>query len=276
MCAKYDLGEYKNQSVPISPGQELIKGNHDLKEYRALIGALMYTSVVARPDISYSIGILSRFTNAADEHLINIAKRLLVYLRDNAKKGLLFKWGQELEMKAYCDADFAMCTKTRKSITGWVIFYCGTPIDWSSKRQKLVTASTAEAEYVSFSDVSRNVIVIKQMLKDFNMLQEGPVTVFEDNNGCIAMAKNPEGRNRTKHIEVKYHYGRQCIENGDVEIKRVDTKNQIADGFTKALGRTDFNKFKDMLTLKDWNGNHDSRGALDDESSSLTKNPNRD
>jgi hypothetical protein len=249
LLSKYNLEESMVKSIPINIGEEFVKGDTMLEEYSSLIGALMHSMNATRPDIALSLGIYSRFVSSASVELVGKLRNILKYLKGSADDGLLFEWGSELEMTGYVDSDFAMCKETRRSLTGWIIYYCGTPVLWKSQRQKLVTNSTSEAEYVALSDLTRNVMVLKLMLDDFDLLPRKPVCLKEDNTGCIAIATKPEGRNRTKHIEIKYHYTTEQIDNGSVVVEQVDTLEQWADGMTKALAKGPFEKFKKDLKL---------------------------
>ena len=131
----------------------------------------------------------------------------------------------------------------------YIVEYCGCPIIWVSKLQTLITLSTAEAEYVALSHSLRDIFPIMNLLREFctrgfKTIGDGTVDLscrlFEDNNGALELARQPRYRPRTKHIAIKYHHFREHVKTGKVSIEPIDTKEQIADQFTKALQPTIF------------------------------------
>ena len=120
---------------------------------------------------------------------------------------------------------------------------------WTSHAQKTIATSSTEAEYMALSDCSRQIMWIKHMFKELG-IPIGIVPICSDNNGAIFIGSNPIQERRIKHIDVRYHYIRECVENGDVEILRVDTEDNTADMFTKPLGHVKFVRFRGQLGLE--------------------------
>ena len=139
--------------------------------------------------------------------------------------------------------------------TGYVIKFANCPIIWASRLQTEIALSTTESEYIALSKAMRETLPLMELMKEiyevFNMTMELKpnikCTVFEDNNGCIELAKCPRLRPRTKHIGTKYHHFRSKVKEGRVEVLKIDTKDQQADIFTKALPRDQFVKLRKLI-----------------------------
>jgi hypothetical protein len=185
------------------------------------------------------------------------------YLKHTRDKGLVYK-AQSESLECFVDAGFAgewnpitaaKDCSTARSRSGFVIKYARCPILWMSKMQTEIALSTTESEYIALSSALREVIPLLRLI---NELKNAGVTLphnvpkvhcklFEDNSGALEMAKSPKLRPRTKHINLKYHQFREDVENGDVSIHKVDTTEQMADIFTKALPLPIFPKFRQMI-----------------------------
>ena len=165
-------------------------------------------------------------------------------------------------IECYVDASFVgdYCEQrsddksTLYSRTGYVIYFMGCPITWVSKMQTEITLSTTEAEYVALSQAMRDVIPFLDLIDelstyfDFNHDKaKVKCRVYEDNNGCLELANNPRYRPRTKHIALKYHHFREQVQKGRIDVTRIDTKEQIADQFTKGLDRVTFEYLRKLL-----------------------------
>ena len=143
------------------------------------------------------------------------------------------------ELLSMGDADFAQDVDTRKSTTGYVVTYAGGAISWLSKLQPVVSQSTTEAEYIAVNNLAREVVWLQQLFEDMGIPLTQPV-LKSDNNGCIAISRDPALHSRSKHIDVKYHYIRNLVLAGTVKIEYLNTKLMAADMFTKALPRDTF------------------------------------
>ena len=149
----------------------------------------------------------------------------------------------------YSDSDHAADPMKRRSVTGYIIKLADVVVSWTSHAQKTIATSSTEAEYMALSDCSRQIMWIKHMFKELG-IPIGKVPICSDNNGAIFIGSNPIQERRIKHIDVRYHYIRECVENGDVEILRVDTEDNTADMFTKPLGHVKFVRFRGQLGLE--------------------------
>ena len=224
-------------------------------KYRELIGCLVYLASTTRPDIANSVrAVAQQVQNPGEDHW-RALKRIARYLKGTEKLGLTYaKDGGDI--KGYVDADFAN-EDGRKSISGYVIMLAGCAISWGSRKQSLVTTSTAEAEYVAISDSSKVVIRMLRISKFLGELTSEMV-IYEDNQACIATVKNEKIPQRTKHIDVKYHHIRELVQTKKFDVQYIKTRGQLADLFTKNLGRSIFEKHR----AKIMNGPISNRGSV--------------
>ena len=158
--------------------------------------------------------------------------------------------GAKNELSAYADADWAGDRATRKSTSGYVSMIGNSCISWRSKRQSIIALSSTEAEYVSLSYATQEVVWLRQLLSNIGFKQTEPTKLYEDNQGAIGLSKNPKLNSRTNHIDIKFHYVREGVETSIVNVQYCPTENMTADIFTKGLARVKFEKFRDMIGVK--------------------------
>ena len=210
------------------------------RRYQSKVGALNYAMVVTRPDIAEAVGVVSRFcANPTEEHM-KAVDDIYAYLKHTPNLGLHFKRDcPDRELHAYVDADWAGCPDTRRSTTGYVIKLAGSPVSWSSRRQRTVAMSTCEAEYVAGYKATQEITWIQNMINDLRIeaLEVTSTPLLIDNNAALKLTRNPELHDRTKHIELKYHFLREMTLSGRINAQRVSTKDNQADLLTKPLPR---------------------------------------
>ena len=210
-------------------------------EYRSIIGSFRYL-VNTRPDIAFAVGVVSRYMEAPNKSHWSAVKRILRYLRGTIGYGCKYITGAELRplLLGFSDSDFAGDVEDRKSTTGVVYFLGGNMVTWASHKQRIVALSSCEAEYVAAAAAACQGVWLSRLIADMLGVKETPVKLLMDNMSAIALSKNPVYHERSKHIDTRYHFLRQCIEEGKVEVDHVGTAEQLADIFTKALGRVKF------------------------------------
>jgi hypothetical protein len=202
--------------------------------YRELIGSLMFAAVVSRPDIAYSVNKLAQYSSNPSYSHWKIAKRILQYLYTTRNQSLRLGGG-DLSLHAYADADFAGDTDDRRSTGGYAVFLGQGAISWSSRKQSTVALSSTEAEYIALSEAAREILWIRHFLAELDIKYNEPTVIYEDNQGTIAFASNQRAIRRMKHIEVKFHFVRNLIETGIIQLEYKNTKDMIADLLTKSL-----------------------------------------
>lgn len=219
----------------------------DQSLYRSMIGSLLYLTA-SRPDITYAVGVCARYqANPKISHL-NQVKRILKYVNGTSDYGIMYCHCSDSMLVGYCDADWAGSADDRKSTSGGCFYLGNNLISWFSKKQNCVSLSTAEAEYIAAGSSCSQLVWMKQMLKEYNVEQD-VMTLYCDNMSAINISKNPVQHSRTKHIDIRHHYIRDLVDDKVITLKHVDTEEQIADIFTKALDANQFEKLRGKLGI---------------------------
>ena len=196
-------------------------------DYRGLIGGILYLAVYTRPDISYSVGALSQFLdNPGPEHWV-AAKRVLRYLRGSADCGLVYrKTTGGVLLTGASDANWSGNIDNRRSTSGYC-FHIGdtsAAISWRSMKQPVVALSSTEAEYVALAAAAQEVLFLRGLLGELGFRQDAATKLLEDNQSCISLAKNPGNHKRTKHIDIKFHFLRDLVTDGILELQYVESE----------------------------------------------------
>ena len=179
---------------------------------------------------------------------MTVVKRILRYLKGCPDLGLWYPKDSGLELMGYSDSDHAGCKIDRKSTTGGAHFLGGKLVSWTSKKQQGVSTSTAEAEYIAAGSCCAQILWMKNQLMDYDV-KYTKTPIFCDNTSAIAISHNPVMHSRTKHIDVRYHFIRDHIERGDVELHFIPTDKQLADIFTKPLDDKTFQRLVSELGM---------------------------
>ena len=157
--------------------------------------------------------------------------------------------GDQFKIVGYADADFAGDVGDRKSTSGNITMLGNGAITWLSKKQPIQTLSTTEAEYLSLTSEIQEVIWIRSLLSELGYTQDNSTTIYEDNKGTIELTKNPKSHSRTKHIDIKYHFNREKIGDGTINLIYCPTNEMLADLLTKALPKPLFEELRGKLGL---------------------------
>ena len=233
---------------PYQEGDDLT----DVKEYQRTLGEMIY-GALTRPDIAQAMrGLCQHMSKPAKHHATSL-HTLLKYVRTTIDLGITFGATSDTTATMYSDADWASDKSDRKSISGNVCMLFGGPVSWSSKKQKSVAISSTESEYMSMAQAAKQAVWITQILKDMGYHEHiGNNEVFHikgDNQGALALVENPHLHERSKHIDISYHFIRDLQKRGSIETSFIPTADMIADGFTKPLTGPKFLKFRAMLGM---------------------------
>ena len=153
-------------------------------------------------------------------------------------------------LAGYADSNFAGDPEDRKSVMGHCFFLNGAIVSWSSKKQRTVSTSTTEAEYIALGHAAREAVWIRRFINEMSLEIAPEIIVHGDNEMSIALTKNAESQHRTKHIDVQHHYIRELIEEKELSIEWVSSSEMLADGMTKALPTETFQKHRAQLGLR--------------------------
>ena len=238
--AEFGMELLGNASTPLEVGLKLDTEESALlgegNQYRQAVGSLIYLSNCTRPDLAFTVGVLSRYLCSPREIHWKAVQRVFQYLNQTKACGIEFKDIGKVELLGYSDSDYAGDVLTRKSTSGSINFLCSGPISWKSNRQRVVAKCTMEAEYIALSDNGSEVIWLRQLLSDLGYAQHATM-IHEDNAACISIANNPTNHHRAKHSDIRYHWIRQEIQNGNIKLQQCPSKLMLADMMTKPLNR---------------------------------------
>ncbi|KAK3009525.1 hypothetical protein RJ639_014941 [Escallonia herrerae] len=217
--------------------------------YRRLIGRPVYLTIT-RPDICYAVHVLSQFMQSPRSQHWDAALQVLRYLKAAPGQGLFLPANSPLQIYAFCDSDWASCPLTRRSVTGNFVSLRNSPISWRTKKQPTVSRSSAEAEYRSMAVTTCELTWLKSFLLSLGVHHDRPIRLFCDNQAALHIASNPVFHERTKHIEIDCHYVREQLLAANISTAHVRTAHQVADIFTKALGRHQFHYLCGKLGIR--------------------------
>jgi hypothetical protein len=229
--------------TPLSPLEKLVPNTEPVenadrstvRQYQSDIGSLMYLMLGTRPDLAYAVGKLARFSsNPSPEHL-HALEHVFAYVNRTKNYCLLYWATGDPLPHGYVDADFASDPSDRKSVSGYTFLIAGGAFSWSSKKQQAVTTSTMEAEYYAAHAGSLNAIWIRQFFEQIHIPFDKPLTLHCDNQGAIATAKAEQAHQRSKHIDIKIQSIREHVEREFIQLEYVQSKQNLADVFTKIL-----------------------------------------
>ena len=259
LASRYGLQDASPKSLPISPDFVLYpKGDHqstpctpaEKELFKSMLGSCLFAALFTRPDISIGCSMLGRVqANPTKAHYRQL-QHLITYLNGTASKRITFGGpSASLSLSAYADSDYAGSSteEARRSTSGFVVMFAGGPISWYSKLQPSPSLSSSEAEYFALTECIKELVYLRQILSQIGFPQTSATPVYEDNTGCIAFTREHYTSNRLKHVDVRHHWIRHVISQGQVIVKHIPTRDQRADIFTKPLGGTLHKYHSDFL-----------------------------
>ncbi|KAJ0781359.1 putative RNA-directed DNA polymerase [Helianthus annuus] len=250
------LSDCKPVNSPMSTSQVLTLDDSPLlsdpTKYRQIVGALQY-STLSRPDIAFAVNKVCQFMHAPTENHWSAVKRILRYLKGTSDLGLLIRhnsssllhaftdahW-QDTVINAFSDSDWAGCPVDRRSTGGFAVYLGSNLISWTARKQRTVSRSSTESEYKALADTVAELLWLKALLHELGTSSKISPTLWCDNLGATYLSANPVFHARTKHVEVDYHFVREQVTQGQLNVKFISTNDQIADVFTKPLSSQRF------------------------------------
>nr|GEW62062.1 retrovirus-related Pol polyprotein from transposon TNT 1-94 [Tanacetum cinerariifolium] len=207
----------------------------DPSHYHGMIGTLLYLTA-SRPDLQFAICMCARYQARPTKKHVHAVKRIFRYLHGTVNRGLWYSKDSSIALTTFVDADLAGCQDTRRSTSESVQFLGERLISWSSKKQKSAAISNTKDEYITLSGCCAQILWMRSQLSDYG-LGFNIIPMYYDNKSTIALCCNNVQHSQSKHIDIRYHFIKEQVENWVIELYFVNTEYQLADLFTKALGR---------------------------------------
>jgi len=218
------------------------------KPYHEAVGSLMYASLGTRPDITYTVSVLSKYADNPRLVHWNAVKHVFTYLAGT--KDLWLTFGDSMaKLEGYTDADGSV-HEDRKAVSGYAFLLDGGAVSWSSKKQEIIALSTTEAEYVATTHAAKEALWLRSLIGEIFGKFSGPMTLHGDNQGAIALTRDHQYHARTKHIDICFHLIRWIVAEGKLKLVYCPTEDMIADTLTKALPSTKVKHFAYSLRLR--------------------------
>ncbi|GKB88788.1 hypothetical protein Tco_0961060 [Tanacetum coccineum] len=221
----------------MEPNKTLVKDEEansvDVHLYRSMIRSLMYLTA-SRPDITFAVCACVRFQVTLKTSHLHVIKRIFRYLKGQPKLGFWYPRDSPFDLEDFSDSDYARASLDKKSTTGGCQFLDRRLISWQYKKQTIVANSTTKAEYVATANCCGQVLWIQnQMLNyGFNFMD---TKIYIDNESTICIMKNPVFHFKTKHIEIRHHFIRDCYEKKLIQVIKIHTDHNVADLLAKAF-----------------------------------------
>ena len=250
MLAKFNMVDCKPRATPCDLDADKMKCDDseelgDAKLYRCIVGSLIYAMTGTRPDLCYVVTLLSQHMSKPTKAHLNMAKKVLRYIKGTLNYRLKFtKCVDDVKLVGCSDSDWGG-SEDRRSVTGYgfQLNTDGPLVSWKSKKQQTVALSTCEAEYMALAAATQEAKFLRQLLADMQCCEVKPAHIHVDNQGAIALAKNPVYHQRSKHIDIKYHFVRLEIQLGVLFLSYIPSEENIADLFTKPVSKARLNLF---------------------------------
>jgi histone deacetylase 1/2 len=241
-------------TTPMSVSAKLTKDQGDLLssedafKYRSLVGGLQYLTLT-RPDLSFAVNKVCQYLSQPTTTHYEAVKRILRYIRGTASTGLRFRRSSSTGLSIFTDADWAGCSDDRRSTGGFAVFLGSNLVSWSSRKQPTVSRSSTEAEYKALADGTAETMWIQSVLKELGVFLSSAPVLWCDNLGATYLTANPVFHARTKHIEINFHFVREKVALGALDVRFISTGDQLADVFTKPATQLTLRRFSSNLNL---------------------------
>lgn len=255
ILARFGMEDCNAVKNPIVSGTKLHKDENgdrvDETLFKQVVGSLMYLTVT-RPDLMYSVSLLSRFMSSPTKMHWLAAKRVLRYLKGTIDLGIFYRKDMgNLKFLVFTDSDYAGDLNDRRSTSGYVFKLGSGAVSWASKKQPVVALSTTEAEYIAAALCACQCVWLKRVLEKLGVAEKSGTAIMCDNSSTIQLSKNPVFHGRSKHIDVKFHFLRDLVNDGVIKLNYCSSENQVADIMTKPLKLEQFERLRGILGITD-------------------------
>ena len=248
LLKRYGLSQANPANTPADINVKMVKDDRVSKpvhpaHYQSMVGSLLYAAITTRPDIAHAVGFVFKFNSCPTEAHLTGVKWTLRYLKGTVNLGLKYSKLENGELIGLTDADWAGDMNDRHSITGNLFLMSGGAESWTSKRQPVVALSTTKAEYVALGTAVQEAVWLRRLLSNTTDKARSPTIIKEDNQGTIAVARNPISNSRTKYIDIKFCYIHEALQDGTIELVYCPSDKMVSDLLTKPLPRGRFKIF---------------------------------
>ena len=236
-CGRTERAPAVRDDTSASKGGSVAGEPADLKLFQEKVGTLLYAAISTRPDIMFAVNLLAQRMQSPTTADAAACDRVFRFLASTKDHGLLFgrEASEGLRVSVYADADWGSDRYDRKSITGWVAMLGGDPVSWASKKQKVVAQSTCEAELYAEAAAINEAKWLAGLMQELGLSTTDVPLIYGDSQSAQALTRNDIKSERTKHVDIKYHYVHDEVAHGRVQLKWIPTTEQVADILTKAL-----------------------------------------
>ena len=231
------------------PQTDLEREQMNNKPYHAVLGSVMWGQLATRPDLLFTVSLLSQFQNDPGTEHWKALMHIIRYIWNTLDYGLTYWRDADLTPTAFVDSDYSGCRDTWRSTSGYVFTMAGTPVSWSSKQQTSVALSTVEAEYVAMSWCAQQMVWMQVWLDEVGIEYVTPGLIKGDNQGVVALTKNTKDHGKVKHIDIRHHYIHELVSSNHITIEHILSTNDVADLFTKPLSRDNHHRLLQMLNV---------------------------
>lgn len=262
LTSQYGQQDASPLSVPMEPGLKLRRVDKtrlttEEREkiaripYRNLVGGLLWLAISTRPDIQYAVQQLSQFLDCYTSTHWHAAIRVLRYLKGTRSLRLRLGGDTPINLVGFTDSDWANCLDTRRSVGGYAWSLGSGLISWCTRKQRTVAASSCEAEYMAAFEAAQEGIWLRMVMSALGHGNNKATTILCDNNSAINLSEDPLLHSRVKHVDIKYHFLRERVASNEILLRYINTKDNVADIFTKALPSPQFGRLRSILGLQD-------------------------
>jgi len=254
LLARSGMNRAKAVDTPLSVSEKLSLtdgtklGDEDATRYRSLVGALQYLTLT-RPDISFSVNKVCQYLHSPTTIHWSAVKRILRYVCGTLNYGLKIKRSKSMMISAFSDADWAGCPDDRRSTGGFAVFLGENLVSWTARKQATVSRSSTEAEYKALANATTEMMWVQKLLSELKIDHPRAARLWCDNLGAKYLSANPVFHARTKHIEIDFHFVREQVAQKLLDIRFINSGDQLADGFTKAIPAAKLRQFRVNLNL---------------------------
>jgi hypothetical protein len=221
----------------------------EIKAYQQVIGSLLYVQIGTRPDISFAVSHLAQYASNPSPQHMRLAKYVLAYLNGTADLRLRYDGARGEGLHGYSDSSLGDQADDYHSTSGYVFLLANAAISWCSRKQKTVTQSTTQAEYMALAEAANQAEWYRSFLMELGYEVSDPIPLHGDNKGAVDLVLNPVTGRRSKHIPIKHHTIREYVENGHIDLIRTPTNDMLADGLTKPHAHVQLSNFVTGLGL---------------------------